>query len=116
MASRKIIVDSSLPSEVVFNARGLAGLAQEIRTLLTTPKGTLPLDRDFGISWEMIDQPIISAMPLYVSEVATQVEKYIPRVRMESVDFRSPQTEAVCGILRPVVTCVIREEYAGDFV
>ena len=42
------VVDTTLPAEIVFTAKGILGLAQEVRTLLSTPKGSVPLDREPG--------------------------------------------------------------------
>ena len=32
-------------------------ILQNIRTILSTRIGTVPLDRDFGTTWEHIDKP-----------------------------------------------------------
>ena len=53
----ELTVDMSVPASVEIGATGLRGLAQEIRTALATRKGSVPLDRDFGLSWELIDLP-----------------------------------------------------------
>ena len=37
---------------------------QNVRTILTTPKGTVPLLRDFGFSFEHLDKPIHLAQSL----------------------------------------------------
>ena len=50
----ELTVDMSVPAPVEIGATGLRGLAQEIRTALATRKGSVPLDRDFGLSWELI--------------------------------------------------------------
>ena len=54
----ELTVDMSVPASVEIGATGLRGLAQEIRTALATRKGSVPLDRDFGLSWELIDLPL----------------------------------------------------------
>ena len=48
----ELTVDMGVPASVEIGATGLRGLAQEIRTALATRKGSVPLDRDFGLSWE----------------------------------------------------------------
>lgn len=112
----RIVVDATVPARVVVNAKGIEGIAQEVRTLLGTRKGSVPLDREFGIDWTVVDAPVMSAIPLYVADVASQIERYVPRVAVESVTFARPQSDAVDGVLRPVVTCKIREEYLDEFV
>lgn len=54
----ELTVDMSVPASVEIGATSLRGLAQEIRTALATRKGSVPLDRDFGLSWELIDLPL----------------------------------------------------------
>ncbi|MDR2503992.1 MAG: hypothetical protein LBD82_06405 [Deltaproteobacteria bacterium] len=108
----RLTVDMSFASAgggLTLAASGLAGLEQELRVLLGTPAGSVPLDRDFGIDWSMVDSPISQFMPLYVAEVSRKIERYIPRVRVMAVDL--PQTdgaEALDGVIRPRVTLEIR--------
>ncbi|MFR8581099.1 hypothetical protein [Bilophila wadsworthia] len=65
----ELTVDMSVPASVEIGATGLRGLAQEIRTALATRKGSVPLDRDFGLSWELIDLPLPESRPLLVAEI-----------------------------------------------
>ncbi|MDR2946278.1 MAG: hypothetical protein LBV79_05995 [Candidatus Adiutrix sp.] len=109
-------IDASLPAEIVLGSRGLAGLAQEVRTVMTTRKGSLPLDRDFGIDFSIIDRPVNTVLPTYVAEVARQIEKYVPRVQVLSVTFTPSAPDAADGILHPVARVRVREEYRNDFL
>ncbi len=109
------VVDTSLPAHIVIGATGLAGLAQEVRTLLATRKGSVPLDRDFGVDWSFVDSPVSAAMPRIVTEYARQIERYVPRVRVRSIAFAPAKDEALEGGLRPVVTLSIRKEFLDDF-
>ena len=99
------------------DAKGFDALAQEICVLLSTRKGSVPLDRDFGLDWSFIDSPLPSAMPLYVAEVARQIEKYIPRVQFIRVDFNenANMMDLMNGILKPIVVIKIRREYEHEF-
>lgn len=45
-----LTVDMAQRQIIQIGATGLAGLAQEIRMVLATRKGSVPLDRDFGLS------------------------------------------------------------------
>lgn len=109
------VVDTTLPPNIVIGATGLTGLAQEIRTVLTTRKGSVPLDRDFGLDWSFVDAPLPEVQPRYVGEVARQVEKYVPRVQVLEVSFKSTVPNAAEGKLYPVVRVAIRPEYLDDF-
>lgn len=99
--------------KIQIGAKGLQGLYQEINTLLSTRKGTVPLDRDFGVSWDFIDNPINEARPLIVAELVTQLEKYIPRIKVTGIDFENQFN--LNGKLFPKIIFEIREEYQDDF-
>ena len=44
-------------------------ILQNVRTILGTRKGSVPLDRDFGLTWAHIDKPLPVAKMLMRSEV-----------------------------------------------
>lgn len=110
----QVVVDAALPAHIVVGATGLTGLAQEIRTVLATRKGSVPLDREFGLDWSVIDCPVQSFKSRYVADVSQQVERYVPRVKVLKVQFIAG-TDAIEGILHPVVTVSIRPEFIHEF-
>ena len=105
----ELTVDMSVPASVEIGATGLRGLAQEIRTALVA------LDRDFGLSWELIDLPLPESRPLLVAEIGRGLERCVPRIKVKSVTFRTDAPGASDGRLTPVVTVEIRKEYLNDF-
>lgn len=102
-------VDMRRKQGIVIGADGLSGLEQEIRMVLSTRKGSVPLDRDFGLTWDYVDLPLPEAMPYMISEIAVQLEKYVPRIRVRDILFQSD--DPLEGILQPTVTVEIREQY-----
>ena len=108
-----LTVSMSKPSGVKIGATGIAQLEQEIRTILATRKASVPLDRDFGLTWDYIDLPLTEAMPYMVAEIGQQLEKYVPRIKVRDIVFDSD--DPVEGILKPTVTVEIRQEYLNDF-
>lgn len=68
---------------------GSADLRREIernvRTLLTTPVGTCPLYREFGIQLTALDQPLEVAQNIMAVEIMDAVERWEPRVRVTDV-------------------------------
>ena len=70
---------------------------QNVRTILTTVKGSAPLDRDFGIDGSYVDAPMPVAKAKLASEIMSAVQKYEPRATITSVDF----TGEMEGILKP---------------
>lgn len=107
-----IVVDMTKKTEVRFGATGLDQLVQEIRTVLSTRKGSVPLDRGFGLSWDIVDMPVSVAGPRCIAEIGRQLEKYVPRIKVETVAFKPSDTDD--GILKPVVTVSVREEYRHE--
>ncbi len=106
-------VDMRRNKGVRSGATGLDGLEQEIRMLLATRKGSVPLDRAYGLTWDYVDLPLPDAMPYMISEIASQLEKYVPRIKVRYIAFKSD--DPVEGILQPTVTVEIREQYFPDF-
>lgn len=108
-----LTISMASPAQARIGATGIAQLEQEIRTVLATRKGSVPLDRDFGLSWDFIDLPITEAMQHMVAEIGQQLEKHVPRIRVRDIVFTS--TNPVEGLLQPTVTVEIREQYLDDF-
>jgi hypothetical protein len=77
---------------------------QNIKTILTTAKGSVPLDRDFGINTYLIDRPVSVIKPLLVKEIKEAIEKYEPRAKFQNIVWNG---EIVEGKLYPVVKVVI---------
>lgn len=80
---------------------------QNIATILKTIKGTVPLDRDFGVDGSYIDLPMPMAKGQWQAEIIDAIERDEPRVRVLSVDFQENSIDAMDGILSPVVTVEI---------
>ena len=111
----ELTVDMGVPASVEISATGLRGLAQEIRTALATRKGSVPLDRDFGLSWELIDLPLPESRPLLVAEIGRGLERCVPRFKVKSVTFRTDTSGGSVFKMSAVLTVEIRKEYLNDF-
>ena len=101
----------SLGSAVDFSPETAAAeIVQNIRTILSTRVGTVPLHRDFGISWEHVDKPYPVAKQLMMVEIIEAVEKFEPRAKVESVEFDESVEDAIEGLTKPRVIVSIEEE------
>jgi hypothetical protein len=89
--------------EITIGAQGLEAIAQNVRMILTTPKGSVPLDRDFGVSWMVVDRPSPKARAELVAEIFDQVRRYEPRVRVTEIDWQETGADNMDGRLRPSV-------------
>lgn len=86
-----------------------AEILQNVRTILTTLKKSVPMDREFGISGEVIDLPIASAQARLTSEIVAAVNKYEPRAQVIGVFYRGDGGE---GVLNTTVKVRLRDETA----
>lgn len=75
-------------------------ILQNVRTILTTPKYSVPLDRTFGLSTTMLDAPIPVAQARLTAEIISAIHLYEPRVRVTKVLY---QGDAMDGVIRPTV-------------
>jgi len=99
----------SLTEEVDFAPQGVVQeVLQNVRTILSTRKGTVPLDRDFGLDWSFIDAPTPMAMMQAREEIIDALERYEPRAVVESIEF-DQTADAKEGLLRPKVKVSIEE-------
>jgi phage baseplate assembly protein W len=77
---------------------------QNVRTILTTRRGSVPLDRSFGMNTSIIDQPVNRIRALLTTDIIETVERYEPRAEVTAVDFSGDGAE---GIILPRVKVVI---------
>lgn len=89
---------------IQFGARDEAEILQNLKVLFTTFEGTVPLDRKFGISVELLDEPIPVAEGKLLVEYIEKAAIYEPRAIIEDVTFLSNQE---AGILIPKVVISI---------
>ena len=62
-------------------------IVRNVRTILTTPLGTCPLYRDFGLDVTYLDRPMNLAQNLFALAAMEAVERWEPRVQVTSVTF-----------------------------
>ena len=60
-------------------------VSQNVRTICTTPKYSVPMDRLFGIDVSMLDRPTPKAMAAIQAEIVQAVRKYEPRCKVKKV-------------------------------
>ncbi len=77
---------------------------QNVRTIITTIKYSIPLDRAFGIDGAVVDQPIHVARAKLTDEIFRAVRRYEPRAVIESIDFEAD----ISGRLTPRLEVSIR--------
>ena len=60
---------------------------QNVKTLLTTMKFTVPLDRNLGIIANALDEPTPVAMAKLSSDIIDAINQYEPRCRVTQIFF-----------------------------
>ena len=78
---------------------------QNVRTIISTIKYEIPLDRDFGIDGDVIDMPMQQAQAKLTQEIFRAVRQYEPRSVIESISFSGDES----GRLTPTLEVSIRE-------
>ena len=72
--------------EFSFNPQNEAeDILQNVIAIVSTPKFSVPLFREFGISQELLDAPINEARAKLISEIIRAVRKYEPRAEIKAV-------------------------------
>lgn len=66
-----------------------ADVAETLKNIFTTPQGTVPWDRNFGIDMSILDEPINLAQGKLTVEFMKQVQLYEPRAKVKEVIFES---------------------------
>ncbi|MDR0663707.1 MAG: hypothetical protein LBF80_06490 [Spirochaetaceae bacterium] len=90
----------SLPANVTYGLSGASEIMQNVRTILTTRRGTVPLNRDFGISFEFLDSPINTTRAKAEQEIFLQLKKYEPRAILKQIMW---ETDIISGQISPSV-------------
>ena len=86
--------------KINFNVKGAEEILQNLKILFSTPAGTVPFDREFGIDWDILDRPVIQAKAALTTEYVEKVRRFEPRARVKEISFSN---DAVNGILIPKV-------------
>ncbi len=76
-----------------------------LTALYTVREGEQPLDRDFGLKQDFLDQPVPIAKNMLALEVLEKTRRYEKRVQVEKVEYESCED----GQLIPVV-CLKRSD------
>lgn len=83
-----------------------AEVLQNIRTIISTPKFSVPLDRNFGIDYSVLDAPAQVAQAKLAEDIINAIAKYEPRAEVTGITFAAD----VDGIIIPKVQVKLSEE------
>jgi len=103
------LIDMRQSTRQAIGATGVAEILQNARNILSTTRGSVPLDRTFGVRMRFLDRPLPEAMATYAGEVIAELQAREPRLTVEEVSFAAKPADAVDGRLYPVVTISIKD-------
>lgn len=86
-------------------ADAVKSVAQCVKLILSTPKGTVPMYRDFGVDLSFLDLPTPAAEQRARIEIREAVERWEPRVEVKDITFSVQE-----GKLIPTVEIEVQDE------
>lgn len=81
------MIEVSVNTPIRLGLTGVDEIVQNVRTILTTAQGTVPLDRDFGIDLASYDEPMNLAKARLSSAILFAITDYEPRAIVREVQF-----------------------------
>lgn len=103
----ELVINSNENYEFKIGATGIEDIQQCLHVLLSTIEGSVFLDRELGISSELIDRPLTKLGNLN-QEIFNKIGMYEPRVKVKSMQITSNNSDGK-AIIRLEVE--ILEEY-----
>ena len=94
----------------------LEEIIQNVKTILTTVQGEVPLDRKLGVDANILDLPISIAQAKITAAIVKAINEFEPRARVKQVTFKNSLTETADGILRPVIDIELIERNLRGYV
>lgn len=86
----------------------VSSVLQNVALILSTPKGSVPQYREFGLDWSYLDKPMPIAKVLMLPEVKEAIEHWEPRAKF--VDMSLAEDPLKPGTLFPTVEIEIKGE------
>lgn len=74
-------------------------ILQNVRTICSTIKGSVPLDREFGVDAGIIDEPVNVARARISAKIIAAVREFEPRADVVKVTFRSGDNQEVLPVV-----------------
>ena len=86
-------------------------IIQNVRMILSTVQGTVPLDRGLGLPAAFLDAPVQRAMAAFAVFAAEAIQDCEPRVAVEEIEWLPRPGAALDGRLYPRVKVRIPNEF-----
>ena len=84
---------SNSNAEIDFAPDEKSEIIQNVRTILNTIQGTVPLDRNFGVNPEYLDAPLNEiTKTLLAAQIAGQISEYENRATLRKINVDADLT------------------------
>lgn len=87
--------------EIDFAPDPVKEVLQNVQTIIATKKFSVPLHRDLGLDFTVLDQPLPKAQAGLRTEIIEAIRQFEPRARVRRVEFSGDEA---AGYLTPKVT------------
>lgn len=104
----ELFIDTN-PIPLILGAQGDEELAQNVRIIATTFTHSVRFDVPFADTGNAIDSPLPFATARRIAGLAEAIEKYEPRLCVQSIVFRDEPDAAQNGTLYPVIRVTKKE-------
>lgn len=98
--ARALAFDPSTRSEEIM---------QNIIVIMSTPRGSVPGYRQFGIDMGYMHQPKPLARTMFVVALNNAIKAFEPRARLDGVTFDDDSADDEAGVLNPILEVTIDE-------
>lgn len=79
--------------DINLQAKGYEEIYRNLQVIYTTPAGTVPFDREFGIDIDVLDYPIGMTKGKLTIEIIEKTRRYEPRATVKEVIFISSKKD-----------------------
>lgn len=100
---------AALTTAINFGATGVEEIIQNVRTIISTITGTVPLDRAFPGIESPLDLPLPTAQAQLSASIFHAIQKHEPRVKVRGISYVQSTDEAMNGKIIPVVSIEVTE-------
>ena len=94
---------------VQIGATGEEEILQNVKTIVATLQGSVPLDRSFARSGEALDNPLNKAVAAETASIYRAIKQYEPRVEIVDVSFVQENIGNREGVIEPRVKIRIKQ-------
>jgi len=101
-------VVGNAPDHVEIAVGGWREIAQCIKMIITTWRGTVFNMREFGINPAIIDQPENMILANLTIDITNQISKYEPRAEITGISF--DRSNLLDGEIVPTITFRVKED------